>query len=396
MTYSNRTMRKALAIVRFFETSDLFGDYGVCVVLDDGAGVSYGINQFTHRSGGLGAVVERYLSTGGAVGRHVLQNRLAILLGTDKPSIDSLAKDEVFKKALKAAAVTREMRRAQNEVAFARFLRPAMKVCEAFGFEKALSLAVVYDSITHGGWVKIRDRVNSLKTNERAWITDYVIGRHHWLGSVERLAKTRYRTRFFLEQIARGNWDLALPLTVNGHRLAAAAFEEAAGDEASSAAQDPAFGPRHTVTQVGDSPLNSSTTPPAENAGTPPIQEGSFRNTPAHAGGSDPQQPQSARPPDMLGEAGGSWSSLEKAARVYDRVERIAETALVRSDRAKSLWTTVAGTLWQSAWAVIGAVTHMPRTFWLVAAATAAVLTGLYLYRQIALGRMREARRSDL
>jgi hypothetical protein len=84
---------------------------------------------------------------------------------------------------------------------------------------------------------------------------------------------------------------------------------------------------------------------------------------------------------------------LEKAMEIYDRVERIAETALIRSDRAKSLWTTVAGTLWQAVWALVGFVTQMPRMFWLIAAVTAAVLTGLYLYRQIVLGRIREMHR---
>ena len=399
MPFSKLDKLKALAIVRVFETSSAAGDYAAVAVLDDGAGVSYGINQFTHRSGALRAVIEGYLGSGGVVGRTVFETRLGILMSTDKPSIDALAADEEFKKALKSAAVTREMRAAQDTVAFERFLRPAINICDAFGFEKALSLAVVYDSITHGSWVKIRDRVGVPKTNETSWVTEYVIARHRWLASVPRLAVTRYRTRFFLEQIARGNWDLAFPLTVNGHRLDAAAFGEAAEGVMSSAAQkDPAAGPRRSVTD-GDSSLTSYITAAAD-AGVPhsqnPERERPDPNSTGYpvatAPGSDnASQPHSARPPD-IDEAG--WrGGLEKAMEIYDRVERIAETALIRSDRAKSLWTTVAGTLWQAVWALVGFVTQMPRMFWLIAAVTAAVLTGLYLYRQIVLGRIREMHR---
>jgi len=248
MPFSNSDKLKALAIVRIFETSMAAGDYAAVAVLDDGAGVSYGINQFTHRSGALRSVVERYLASGGIVGRNVFERRLGILMSTDARSIDALSKDDVLKNALRAAAFTREMRDAQDAVAIERFLTPAIGICDAFGFEKALSLAVVYDSITHGSWVKIRDRVGVPKTNETSWVTEYVIARHRWLASVPRLAVTRYRTRFFLEQIARGNWDLAFPLTVNGHRLDAAAFGEAAEGVMSSAAQkDPAAGPRRSV-----------------------------------------------------------------------------------------------------------------------------------------------------
>ena len=65
---------KALAIVSIFETSKPFGEYDACVVLNDGAGVSYGINQFTHRSGSLSMVIRRYLANGGQLGREIFQN----------------------------------------------------------------------------------------------------------------------------------------------------------------------------------------------------------------------------------------------------------------------------------------------------------------------------------
>src|SRR5256885_6130459 len=76
MTFTEKDKLKALAIVNIFETSRAFGDYAACVVLNDGAGVSYGINQFTHRSGSLAAVVETYLNNGGNVGREMLMARM--------------------------------------------------------------------------------------------------------------------------------------------------------------------------------------------------------------------------------------------------------------------------------------------------------------------------------
>lgn len=49
MTYTENDKLKALGIVNIFETSQPFGDYAACVVLNDGAGVSYGIDQLSAR-----------------------------------------------------------------------------------------------------------------------------------------------------------------------------------------------------------------------------------------------------------------------------------------------------------------------------------------------------------
>ena len=68
---------------------------------------------------------------------------------------------------------------------------------------------------------------------------------------------------------------------------------------------------------------------------------------------------------------------------------------VTRTDRAKSLWTTVGGTIWQAAWAVFGFLVGLPREVWIVVAVIAAVLMLAYLYRQIVLGRIREVNNSD-
>ena len=45
---------------------------------------------------------------------------------------------------------------------------------------------------------------------------------------------------------------------------------------------------------------------------------------------------------------------VNDAAAEYDRVEAVVRTVTTRTDSAKSLWTTVVGTLWQAVWALLG------------------------------------------
>ncbi|QQS32111.1 MAG: chitosanase [Acidobacteriota bacterium] len=217
--FTSEDLAKALAIVNIFETSRPIGNFTACVVLGDGAGVSYGISQFTHRSGSLAKVVERYLATGADAGRTKLRASLPLLRKTSVAAIRMLAADAAFKNALRAAGRTPEMQRVQIEAAFDLYLSPAIEVCRRYGFREPLSLAVIYDSLNHGSWERIAARVRTKRSSERLWITDYVRKRHLWLTNVPRLAATNYRTRFFLGEIERGNWALRLPLRVHGYRL---------------------------------------------------------------------------------------------------------------------------------------------------------------------------------
>ncbi|MCA1590776.1 MAG: chitosanase, partial [Acidobacteria bacterium] len=223
--FNATSISKAFSIVNIFETGRAIGNFAAVAVLDDGAGVSYGVGQFTHRSGSLAAVVEKSLASGLQVGRGIFEERIAILNRRDSKAIESLAADETFKKALAAAAATREMRQAQSSVTLEKYLEPAIAICERQGFKLPLSLAVVFDSTTHGSCQKIADRVRT-RSGEKSWVTEYVILRHRWLSSIPRLKKTNYRTRFFLEQIAAGNWDLDLPIRVNGTQLTAESIEK--------------------------------------------------------------------------------------------------------------------------------------------------------------------------
>ena len=328
MNFTEDDKLKALAIVHVFETGKPLGDYAACVVLNDGAGVSYGINQFTHRSGSLAQVVEAYLKTGASAGREVLAAALPILESSTTRNIARLSASVAFKHALRAAAATPEMKAAQNKIAFERYLLPALRECERRGFTQALSLAVVYDSITHGSWERLSAVIS--KADERQWITSYVRRRHLWLTSIRRLRVTNYRTRFFLNQIMIGNWTLKLPLNVHGVAL------REIGTHAAS------------VPDVGSSAARALLSSFGETAG----------------------------------------AAVDK----FDTVDRVVTGFATRRDSVKSMWTTVLGTAWQALWAVFGFFIGLPRSVWIVVAVIAGILIAMYLYRQIALGKMREAK----
>jgi hypothetical protein len=340
MTFTEDDKIKALAIVNIFETSRPFGDYAACTVLNDGAGVSYGINQFTHRSGSLRSVVERYLNNGGKIGTGVLTAALPDLKSKTASSISKLSSDSRFKNALRAAAVTREMKDAQQAIAFEKYLQPAIDICAERNFVRPLSLAVVYDSINHGSWERISRNAGSLPAcDEKKWILEYVRLRHNWLSSEPRLKPTTYRTEFFIQQIAIGNWALNLPTTVHGFRLTEKDL------------------PRSEPGTVVTGPVNSN-----DETSTSTLETASAVISPA----------------------------TEK----FDRVEKTVTAVTTRADSAKSLWTTVIGTIWQPIWAIFSFLAGLPNEVWIVVAIIAAIFLLAYLYRQIELGKIRELRSS--
>jgi hypothetical protein len=259
--FSERAKLIALAIVHVFETSKPFGDYSAVAVLDDGAGVSYGINQFTHKSGSLYTVINTYLGEGGSVGADHFELVLPTLKQKSSRAIVALSNDHKFKKLLKDAGETPEMRLAQQQVMENFYLLPAIDACEGSHFELPLSLAVIYDSINHGSFEKIRDKVTVSRSFygnnqafEKAWITDYVRERHAWLNSVARLKKTSYRTAFLVKQIANNNWDLDLPLNVHGVQLTEKMFI----DSAAAPAEEPTNNSADNSLVPTDKPLSGN------------------------------------------------------------------------------------------------------------------------------------------
>jgi len=413
---------KAISIIGAFETGKAFGRFSTVAVLDDGAGISYGFSQFTHRSGSLAVVLEKYLSLGGALGAEVIRSRMPVVRRTTKAAIDSLSDDRAFRNALRAAGITREMREAQLAVAIERYVQPAISECVRLGgFNTPLSLAVIYDSMIHGSWERLASKVrvtplgvtiaskDATHTLEQEWITEYVHRRDQWLASVPRLAKTRYRTKFFLDQIARGNWELRLPLKPNGVAITQQTIDTLA---------QYLGGPRvpQTVSTAGPDPQPSSQQQPQNNLDQPsqtpqpPARPSETTDEQTRREGDEETQaegrpvinaPEQAETRAVARVSNGNQTSsldqlesqVNAAAARYDQVERIATTITRRNDAAKSLWTTVVGSVTQTFWALFGLAAGIPREVWLVVAVIAALLMLMYLYRQITLGKIREAAR---
>lgn len=332
--FNKTDKRKALAILRLFETGRAKARYDALAVLDDGAGISYGIFQFTHRSGALASVVKRYLAAGGEIGRETLESRMQILGRTSARSIERLSQDTEFRRALIAAAATSEMREAQRAVAERRYVARAVSACRINDLELPLSLAAVLDGIVHGSFDRIARY--AMGSTEKAIITDYLRRRDAWLRSTPRLKKTAYRTRFFLGEIAKGNWQLDLPMTVNGRKLTA---EDLDDEDREAAELPPTFPPETTNTE--------------------------------------PQIPAKEIPADEP-----RPSILATAEAAFDQVDDVVTGIATRTNRARSLWATLAGTLWQTLWAVVAFVAGIPPEIWIATAIAAAILTALYLYRQ--------------
>jgi hypothetical protein len=381
MSFSDNDKLKAIAIVSVFETGKAFGDFSAVAVLHDGAGISYGLNQFTHRSGALAEVLERYLASGGTVERQTIEAGFADAKIQTTISINELAVNGKFIDAIRAAAATTEMKSAQIAVAFERYLEPAVGECRRLSFTEPLSLAVIYDSLTHGSWEKIRDRVvNGSRpfrgghapdalSHEQKFIINYVTVRDAWLASIPRLAATRYRTRFYLNQIKLGNWQLKLPVRVQGVSITDAMIDELV---------------KHIGGQ-GVRKTNSAVEPSHTNDLADPTENSSDNFN----------VPQTVAQPPNIEEVEESCldkveAGVNAAAARYDQVERIATTVTTRNDAAKSLWTTVIGSLTQMFWALFGLFAGVPREVWLVVAVIAAALMLMYLYRQIALEKIRE------
>ena len=95
-------------------------------------------------------------------------------------------------------------------------------------------------------------------------------------------------------------------------------------------------------------------------------------------------------PPSEVTRDSDLASAITNAFNTFDRVDSVVSGVVTRTDRAKSLWTTVIGTVWQTAWAGFGFLVGLPREVWIVAAVSVGLLMLLYLSRQIILGKVRE------
>lgn len=215
------------SIISIFETGKAAGDYGACVILPDGAGISYGKHQATDRANSLDQIILTYQDLQGEFSeefdqylKHLADNDSAKIDRKNPPTwcVDLMA-------LLKKAANDPIMHAAQDNIFDSNYWEPAVKQIVLMKLTSPLSAAIVYDTCIHsgpGGVAKIRklfpESPPSGGGDEKRWVVAYVKARKKWLLGFSNplVQKTVYRMEEFQKIIDNGNWDLTLPFKVHG------------------------------------------------------------------------------------------------------------------------------------------------------------------------------------
>jgi chitosanase len=221
-------------VLSIFETGRVptAASYATCTILADGAGISYGKHQCTDRAGSLDAVVKRYIALGGqfATALKAFETTLATNASTKVPPKGPWGAEVTdLVNLLKAAGADPVMHRAQDEVFDEVYFAPALNHAKQIGLTTALGLLVCYDTCIHsgpGGVTMIRNMFAAKSPanggDEKEWVKAYIGARRNWLAthSLTVLHATVYRMDALKALADAGAWDLAMPLTVRGQRIA--------------------------------------------------------------------------------------------------------------------------------------------------------------------------------
>lgn len=232
----------AQAIVNVFETGRVRGDYGnVTFHPDDPGHLTYGRSQTTLASGNLALLIHAYCDANGS-----LAAELAAFLPRLEARDFALDRDATLKELLVRAGADPIMQTTQDAFFDRVYFEPALRHGEQLNLSAPLSVTAVYDSIVHGSFARIRDRVVKSHgtpdaAGERTWVARYVATRHDWLATHDNalLRKTVYRMQTLQQLIKQKKWELELPLTAHGVVINAAGLK-ADTSTVTASAQDPA------------------------------------------------------------------------------------------------------------------------------------------------------------
>jgi chitosanase len=366
--FTDRDKTAARIIVSIFETGTAAGNYSEVAVLADGAGISYGAHQGTHRSGTLLKIVQRYCELKPEATAAFAEYLPKLGDDSDK-SVAALSRNAKLKSLLRQAGRDPLMRRAQDEVFDSAYMRKAEAVCEGSNFVFPLTLAVIYDSHIHGSWARIRDRVPA-GLPEKQWIARYIAERRAWLAGHKNplLRKTVYRMDAFQKLVATANWHLQPPFTVRGVRVTSALLDGPQPDVAPIPSAPPAGG-------AASLSADEASDPQAEAGGvnpdTPPAltTERSVRRVP-------PPEP----PTDRISPAG---PEVEHTSPVQPQQAAVTVEA-ARADTLRNkvnVWVaaiiaTLSG-VWAAASAFLGGMAEYFRANPMMAVLAAGALVGL-------------------
>lgn len=209
-------------IVGVFETGRVGGDPAALAILEDGAGISYGIHQATERSGTLARIIREYQTLGGRYAADIIK--------AYSPRDQAVLMDLL----IAAGRGDPIMRAAQVVVFDAVYWDPCADMCEAMGLTLPLSWLAVYDTCIQSGpravermRARFPERPPAKGGDERAWTIAYIRARHEWLASfvgskpahTTLVRSTVYRTQAMRALVDAGNWRLVSPMTVMGRTL---------------------------------------------------------------------------------------------------------------------------------------------------------------------------------
>lgn len=223
MNLTKNQRRICEQVINAFETGSLQGDYSNISIYADGP---HGIRQITYgraqttEYGNLRELIQMYIAASGTYSSQMIP--FLDRIGSDPKLVNDLQFRNLLRQAGKSDPV---MRDTQDKFFDKRYFKPAMAWADANGFTEALSALVIYDSFIHSGSILWTIR-NMFPTSppakgggEREWISEYVHARNRWLSKHPKkiLHATTYRTKCFIREINKGNWDLSLPpINANG------------------------------------------------------------------------------------------------------------------------------------------------------------------------------------
>lgn len=186
-------------------------DYDAVYIYADGPGkvrqitLSIGFTQY----GNLGKVLQTYAEAGGKLGAELG----AYVSRLKNPST---VNDKKLVNLLKQAGSDPVMQKTQEDMFDELYLLKAIEWGEGEGLTLPLSYLVIADSFLHSGSIlsvirsKFPERTPVHGGKEKVWIEQYVNARHNWLATHSNriLHNTVYRTKYYKQLIASGDWGL--------------------------------------------------------------------------------------------------------------------------------------------------------------------------------------------
>ncbi|WP_275791445.1 chitosanase [Pararhizobium gei] len=218
---SDRQKRLCERVINVFETGTVNGKYDAISIYNDGPDgrrqITYGRSQTTEY-GNLRELIDMYAAANG-------RYSAALRTYVTRIGITPLVDDGTFKGLLRSAGLDPVMHRTQDQFFDKRYFQPALRWATDHGFNRALSILVIYDSFIHSGGIlgflrqRFPEKTPDRGGEEKTWIRQYLDVRHAWLSLHANpvIRASNYRTNDLSREVRNGNWDLSiLPIVANG------------------------------------------------------------------------------------------------------------------------------------------------------------------------------------